>query len=89
MRTNALARCTVSVACICATLHAGETIVPANVTRALSRAGSQPPVVNINVEIQGDLYGDESSYARLYQTLERIGNKIGRARGVNTVHITV
>ncbi len=26
MRTNALARCTVSVACICATLHAGEQL---------------------------------------------------------------
>jgi TP901 family phage tail tape measure protein len=72
-----------------AMLHSGETVIPASVTKALSRAGSQPPVVNVNVTIEGDIYGDENSYRRLYETLERVGNKVARQRGVDNVYLTI
>lgn len=72
-----------------AIVHAGETIVPAHVTRALSRAGSQPPVVNVNVTIEGDIYGDENSYRKLYETLERVGNKLAARRGADNIHLRV
>lgn len=72
-----------------AVLHPGEAIVPQHVTRALSRAGSQPPVVNIAVTIEGDLYGDDASYRKLYETLERVGRSVARQRGANNIMIRV
>lgn len=71
-----------------AILQSGEAVLPRNVVKALNTIGGQPQagmeknVFNINVEIKGDLYGDDQSYEKLYSTLERAGSKIARNRGM-------
>lgn len=72
-----------------AILQAGETVLPTNVTKALNSIGSggvgadvEKNIININVEIKGDMYGDDQSYQKLYNTLERAGSQIARNRGV-------
>lgn len=64
-----------------ALLQAGEAVLSKNVTAALNRIGDNGGGgVSINVEI-GEFFGDEQSYRKLYNTLERVGNKINRERG--------
>lgn len=67
-----------------AMLQYGETVLSKNVTSALNKIGASDAsggTVAITVNID-QMYGDENSYRKLYETLERVGNKISRDRGV-------
>jgi TP901 family phage tail tape measure protein len=71
-----------------ALLHAGETVVPANISKALSKAAGNNSTVNINVDI-GHFFGNDESYRQLYSTLEKVGNKISKERGANNMVVKV
>lgn len=53
-----------------------------------NRSGPAPSAGDINIEIKIDeFFGDETSYKKLYNTLERVGNRIQRERGSGSTTI--
>jgi len=66
-----------------ALLQYGETVLSKKVTQSLARAADVTGGdIRFEINIGGDFYGDDNSYRRLHDTLERVGNKINRERGV-------
>jgi hypothetical protein len=71
-----------------AMIHAGEAIIPENVTKALSKAaGGSGGGVEVNLIVEGHMFADERSMSKLHTMLERAGRQINVNRGTNNVKL--